>query len=87
MATIGALFMPAAASSSFPGANGRIYYVGDHTILSVDQDGGDRASLTKGLEPAASADGSRIAFSRGGDIFVIDRDGGNERQLTKGKAS
>jgi Tol biopolymer transport system component len=38
--------------------------------------------ITRGSQPAWSPDGSRIAFTRLGEIYVIGADGRNEKRLT-----
>lgn len=40
--------------------------------------------LADGEQPAVSPDGSKIAFSRNGDIWVMDTSGANQNQLTFG---
>jgi hypothetical protein len=41
-------------------------------------------TLTKGLDPAWSPDGSKLAFAGGDGLFVIGADGTNRRRLTTG---
>ena len=66
-------------------------YAADSEILAVQPDGTDVEVLTHNgvddTQPAASPDGSTIAFVRrgsNGGIFLIDADGGNQRRLTRG---
>lgn len=62
------------AQASFPGANGKIAFSsardGNYEIYSMDPDGGGVTRLTENLqgdfEPAFSADGLSLAFTRGG---------------------
>lgn len=80
------------ASATFPGANGRIAYVGSggiHTVLASGQDDG---LIAYGDTPSWSANGRRIAFSRtvnfdpetGGnnEIFTMSHIGSDLRRLT-----
>ena len=59
---------------------------GEDGIYVVGENGSGLNNLTAptggGSHPAWSPDGSRLAFSRDGDIWVIDADGANETQLT-----
>ena len=75
LAVIGWLAVASAATAAFPGANGRIAFVHDPgtvgtntDIFTMDQAGHDRMRLTAAAEddfdPAWSADGERIVFSR-----------------------
>ena len=52
----------------------------------MDADGADPTRLTSGPKiderPDWSPDGSRITFSRNGNIWVIDADGTDRTQLT-----
>lgn len=63
----------------------------DSELLAVQPDGTGVRVLTHNevddRQPAASPDGSTIAFARGGPdggIFLIDADGGNPRRVTRG---
>jgi Tol biopolymer transport system component len=75
------VFATDAASASFPGANGKIAFMtGQATdIYVVNPDGTGFANLTnspeKESDPAWSADGTRIAFSRDCRIYVANADG------------
>ena len=62
-------------------------FVTDLYIINVD--GSGLTNLTSDLDDDIrdavwSPDGSRIAFSTGGDLYVMDADGGNRRQITTG---
>lgn len=71
------------AQAAFPGANGKIAFSKDYNIVTIDPDGTGRTRLTEFYEgdyaPTWSADGSRIAFTRGGSskIYLMDADGSN----------
>ena len=95
------LAVPGSATSSFPGANGRIAWTTfsspttiGREIAAMDADGSHRVPLTSdgagNEQPAISPDGERIAFTshRDGDteIYVIDADGGNPVNLTNNAA-
>ena len=78
------------ASAAFPGTNGRVVFVsnrdGNQEIYSANADGSDPRRLTTNLvadtEPAYSPDGSKIAFTRGGDIWVMNADGTGQGAVT-----
>ena len=56
-----------------------LYVVG---LDNTNQRVGNPVQLTAGSKPAMSPDGTRIAFTRGGDVWVIDVTGANLNQLT-----
>jgi Tol biopolymer transport system component len=90
LATAGALLFPATGRPAFPGANGRIAFVSDRDgnaeIYSANPDGSDPQRLTANTvpdtDPAVSADGSRIAFTRQLDIWVMNADGSDQHAVT-----
>ncbi len=59
---------------------------GDSEIFSMATDGSDVRQLTANSVvddfAAWSPDGTRIAFTRGRDVWVMDADGGNQQNLT-----
>jgi Tol biopolymer transport system component len=72
------LALPPAAQATFPGQNGRIFFVGItggsgfYDIFSANPDGTGIVNLTdlpggpgEGLDPSVSANGSRVAFTVG----------------------
>ncbi|MEA2428950.1 MAG: hypothetical protein QOF37_2578 [Thermoleophilaceae bacterium] len=101
-ATVGSLLvalglLPAAASASFPGANGRIVFTQDNggtgrpaswRVMSMAPDGSGLSVLASGGagSAAASADGSRIAFERtrkkNAGIYVMRADGAHARRIS-----
>jgi Tol biopolymer transport system component len=85
LVALAALAIPTQANAAYPGANGRIFFdTGgtDRDIISIAPDGGDRRSVTKGIEVAVSPDGRQIAFVRGGDLFVASRTGDDPLAIT-----
>jgi Tol biopolymer transport system component len=50
-------------------------------VMLIRPDGSDEHRVTRGDSPSWSPDGSRLAISRGPDIWTIDRDGSNARRL------
>ncbi len=56
---------------------GGLYAVRDHHLNQLTEDPTDS-------EPSFSADGTKIAFSRGGDIYAMRADGSGQRRLTSG---
>lgn len=97
--SIAVLSTPAVAEAAFPGPNGRIFFsaagVGASApdVWSVEPDGSGLANLTdlpggpgEGRDPAASGDGSRLAFVVGdaaaAEIWTISAHGSNPQRLT-----
>jgi TolB protein len=78
------------SSATYPGSNGRILVSErvDHRyqVFSMDADGTHQTQLTHMKRSVyvatATADGTRIAFDSGGDIWVIRVDGSHLRRLT-----
>ncbi len=76
--------------TSFPGASGKIAFVGSHgrsaQIYVVNPDGSGRASLPGGrggADPSWSPDGSRLAFGTRGGIRVMNADGSGSLTVTR----
>jgi TolB protein len=87
IATATALALPTAATATYPGSNGRIFFDtgggSASAIFSIDPDGSGRERLVdRGREPAVSADGKRIVYVKGGDLYTANRSGGDEVQVT-----
>jgi Tol biopolymer transport system component len=88
--------LPAVASATFPGQNGRIAYTavdtttGTTEIWTVNPDGSDKRQLTNNTSsdqfPRWSPDGRQIVFvsdrSGANDAWVMNADGSNQRNLT-----
>ena len=90
-----ALALPSPASSTPPGANGLIAFVSDGRaaglrgpgIAVIRADGRGARLLTHDkddLSPAWSPAGTRLVFTRRGDLYVIRPDGTHLRRLTSG---
>ena len=92
------------AIAAFPGTNGKIYFARDvagdgpanYDIFSMNADGTGATNLSKHPEsefnPAVSADGQRVAFTRsidGGqsDIILMNADGTGAQNLTQSAES
>ncbi len=66
---------------------GKIVYERDSQIWVANADGSNQTpfpgiSLATASAPAWSPDGSKIAFTDGGEIYVINADGTNQRRVT-----
>lgn len=80
------------AEAAFPGLNGRIAFYNHGAVWSMNPDGSDQTNLTPGggREPAWSADGTKMAFTRRVDIsasyndeiFKMNADGSGVTRLT-----
>ncbi len=90
------LVIPATAGATWPGANGRIAYVGIGTVQGIDSirpDGSGHRVLTRDRdrEPSWSADGRRIVFVRDNEwnagssfnqVFTMRADGQDQTRVT-----
>jgi TolB protein len=97
-AALAMLLVPSAAQAAFPGANGRIAFVGDRDtagtgntdIYTMNPDGSDVRRLTTDSNPddnpAWSPDGTKIAFDgyRDGSnaVIIMNADGTDETSIT-----
>jgi Tol biopolymer transport system component len=70
------------AEAAFPGKNGKIAFVRDGGIWTVNPDGSDQTFLSAGGAPAWSPDGSKIVFERSEDVWTMNADGSNQINLT-----
>jgi len=64
----------------------RLAFVREGDIYSAFADGSNPIRLTRGSEPAWSADG-RIAFTGAGGVYVMNEDGSNVRLVAPGGSS
>jgi Tol biopolymer transport system component len=92
---IGATWCVPPAVAQFPGANGKIAFVGssgpgNSVIYSIEPDGTGRQEVIRpGADPSWSPDGDRLAFSGFGEfgidgIDVVNADGTGPVRLTSG---
>jgi Tol biopolymer transport system component len=93
---LASLLLPATAWATWPGANGRIAYVGIGTVHGIDSirpDGSGHRALTRDRdsEPSWSADGRRIVFVRDkewnagssfNEVVTMRADGQNQTRVT-----
>lgn len=73
------------ASAAFPGGDGKIAYVLNAQIYTVNPDGSAKRRLTvdgSNAGPRWSPDGSRIAFTRTKNLYVMNADGSGKRRVT-----
>ena len=88
IALLGLLALPASAPATFPGYNGKLAFVGLHT---VNPDGSGATRITpSGFFGEWSPDGARIAFAdtRDGnwEVYVVNADGSGAQRLTTNPA-
>ena len=78
--------LPFAPASGFPGDNGRLTYsVDNEGIFTSDPDGSDVVELSDSgsdIDPAWSADGSKIAYRCGKDVCTMKADGSDKTRVT-----
>jgi Tol biopolymer transport system component len=78
------------AQAAVPGKNGRIAFVRQSNVWTMEADGSSQKRLypRRAIAPAWSPDGTRIAFDswivEPGTITVTDADGSNVRELARG---
>jgi Tol biopolymer transport system component len=74
---------PRSVSGSPAPSAGEIVFTGSAGLYRMSTDGSHRRLFARGgSEAAVSADGRRIAFVRGSEVWVMQRDGSGQRQLT-----
>src|SRR5262245_52273099 len=73
-----------AGGGTFPGTNGLIAYTSGSNITTITPDGTVITPIASGSDPSWSADGTKIAYIRSGDLYVADATGANEVQITSG---
>jgi Tol biopolymer transport system component len=81
------LALAAPAQAAFPGKNGKIAFTGgsqlaNYQLETIESDGTARDALFEGSSPAWSADGRRLAFTRGSNVYTSQSDTGTFLQLT-----
>src|SRR4051812_37868277 len=86
-----ALLLPAAASASFPGKNGKIAFERDNEIFVMNPDGSGAVPITSDgtakRDPSVSADGRFVVYSAGLNLHVIGSDGKGDRLITTERAN
>jgi Tol biopolymer transport system component len=83
----GSAALPGPASAAFPGGNGLVVFddAYTHNIYTVQPNGTGQKQLTtdgKSVAPRWSPDGSRLAFSRSGQLWVMNADGTHQHRVT-----
>jgi hypothetical protein len=80
------------ARAAYPGQNGKLAFVRDGQIWTMNPDGTGEAQLTSGVEPASepewSPDGARILYARetdsGPEVRVMNADGSSDSPVAAG---
>src|SRR5215213_415150 len=78
---------PAGAQATFPGANGKLAFVRDNDIWTMNPDGSNQVNITNTPLPASeaspswSADGKQITYSRERAIWKMNGDGTLQTQV------
>jgi Tol biopolymer transport system component len=90
------LVVPASAQATFPGANGKIAFVRDNDIWTMNPDGSNQVDITNTPTahedaPSWSADGKQIAYARSvttqylgsplSGIWVMNADGTGQHEV------
>jgi Tol biopolymer transport system component len=78
--------MPEKAEATFPGKNGKIAYVNNGVIYTINPGGGGKTKVTEGRDPSWSPNGKRIAFTghdgHDYEIYTISATGGSRFNVT-----
>ena len=78
------------AGAAFPGANGKVAFYTQGDVWTMNSDGSQPTRLTNNVntegDPAASPDGSRLAYEFLRGIWVMNSDGSAKKTLTDGAA-
>lgn len=82
----GALLLPATAPAAFPGKAGPIVYHVDRSLYTISPAGGTPRKLPEDVAGfggmSVSADGLRIAYAAGHQLWTVNVDGSAPRQVT-----
>lgn len=73
------------AQAAYPGKDGKIAFVRDGNIYTIEPGGADLTRLTRGGHhsgPRWSPSGKRIAYLYRGNLWVMNAGGGHKQQLT-----
>jgi TolB protein len=77
--------LPAVATATFPGKNGKIAILRQSLgIYTVNPDGSGLTFVTSGQEPDWSPDGKHLAFRRNDGIYVSNADGSSATRIVTG---
>ena len=78
--------IPEKAEATFPGKNGKIAYVNNGVIYTINPGGGGKTKVTEGRDPSWSPNGKRIAFTghdgHDYEIYTISATGGSRFNVT-----
>ena len=78
-AACGSLSLLGPAQGAFPGTNGLIAYTCSSSVCKANPDGSGAGTLiASGTDPVWSANGQKLAFVKGGDLYTANADGTNQ---------
>ena len=87
-ALVGALLAPAASDATFPGTNGKIAFVRNNDVWTMNPDGAGQLNLTNTPaseeSPVWSPDGDQLAFGSGSRLYVMNADGTGRSEIPGG---
>jgi hypothetical protein len=86
IAVLALLMAPASAHAAFPGQNGKIAFSVGAALWTMNVDGSNRAPFNnlRGVAPAWSPDGGRLAYQADDGVHVVNGDGSGDALIVRG---
>jgi Tol biopolymer transport system component len=80
------LVVPTSAHAAFPGQNGKIAFSVGAALWTMNADGSNRAPFNnlRGIAPAWSPDGGRLAYQSDDGVHVVNGDGSGDALIVPG---
>jgi hypothetical protein len=86
LAVLAVLVVPTSAYAAFPGQNGKIAFSVGAALWTMNADGSNRAPFNnlRGVAPAWSPDGGRLAYQADDGVHVVNGDGSGDALIVRG---